>query len=85
MQTPLRCRICLSGALIRKTRLLQDVLFWKPHQDAYVSVLAGSFDEPTGLQGQSHIFVGDKGDYYSIEDGLPQFEKSTPPIKLADG
>ncbi|MDX8442462.1 GFA family protein [Mesorhizobium australafricanum] len=42
------------------------VLFWKPHQDAYVSVLAGSFDEPTGLQGQSHIFVGDKGDYYSI-------------------
>jgi hypothetical protein len=61
-----------------------SVLFWKPREDAYVSVLAGSFDEPTDLRGQCHIFVGDKGDYYSIDDTLPQFEKSTPSIKVAD-
>jgi hypothetical protein len=61
-----------------------SVLFWKPGQDAYVSVLAGSFDNPTGLEGECHIFVGDKGDYYTIDDGLPQFERSTPTIKVAD-
>ena len=61
-----------------------SVLFWKPGQDAYVSVLAGSFDAPTGLEGECHIFIGDKGDYYTIDDGLPQFEKSTPTIKVAD-
>ena len=60
-----------------------SVLFWKPGQDAYVSVLAGSFDAPTRLEGECHIFVGDKGDYYSIDDGLPQFEKSTPSIAVA--
>ncbi len=61
-----------------------SLLFWKPQDDEYVSVLAGLFDKPTGLQGQCHIFVGDKGDYYTIDDGLPQFEKSTPSIKVAD-
>ncbi|MBZ9812490.1 GFA family protein [Mesorhizobium sp. CA7] len=62
-----------------------SVLFWKPKGDAYISVMAGSFEEPSGLQGECHIFVGDKGDYYSIEDGLPQFEKSAPSIKVAGG
>jgi len=59
-----------------------SLLFWKPRDDAYISVLAGSFDEPTDLRGECHIFVGDKGDYYAIDDGLPQFEKSTPSIKV---
>lgn len=61
-----------------------SLLFWKPRQDAYISVLAGLFDEPTELEGQCHIYVGDKGDYYTIDDGLPQFEKSTPSAKVAD-
>ncbi|MER8723212.1 GFA family protein [Mesorhizobium sp. M1027] len=60
-----------------------SLLFWKPTDVGYVSVLAGLFDAPTGLQGECHIFVGDKGDYYAIDDGLPQFEKSTPSIKVA--
>ncbi|WP_376704300.1 GFA family protein [Mesorhizobium sp. ISC25] len=60
-----------------------SLLFWRPSDDGYVSVMAGLFDAPTGLQGECHIFVGDKGDYYSIDDGLPQFEKSTPSIKVA--
>lgn len=65
------CRICGSA------------LFWK-HQDLdYTSVMAGSFDSPTGLRGESHIFTADKGDYYSIDDRLPQFERSTPALKVA--
>jgi len=59
------------------------VLFWKPRAQDYISVMAGAFDKPTGLTGDCHIFVGDKGDYYSIDDGLPQFEKSTPSIAVA--
>ncbi|MER8595195.1 GFA family protein [Mesorhizobium sp. M1182] len=62
-----------------------SLLFWKPSDDGYVSVMAGLFDAPTRLQGECHIFVGDKGDYYAIDDGLPQFEKSTPSIKVAAG
>ena len=61
-----------------------SLLFWKPRDDAYVSVMAGLFDKPTGLEGQCHIFVGDKGDYYAIDDALPQFEKSTPSVKVAE-
>ena len=38
--------------------------------------MAGAFHAPTGLKGEAHIFVADKGDYYSIDDGLPQFAAS---------
>jgi hypothetical protein len=61
-----------------------SVLFWKPRDQDYISVMAGSFDRPTGLQGECHIFVGDKGDYYSIDDGLLRFEMSTPSIPVAE-
>ena len=60
-----------------------SVLFWKHNEEAETSVLAGSFDQPSGLRSESHIFVGDKGDYYTIDDGLPQFERSTPEIRVA--
>ena len=46
--------------------------------------MAGAFNQPTVSQGECHIFVEDKGDYYEIDDGLPQFERSTPSIKVAD-
>lgn len=61
-----------------------SVLFWKHGELDTTSIMAGSFDKPTGLSAESHIFVGDKGDYYSIDDGLPQFERSTPAIKVAN-
>lgn len=61
-----------------------SALFWKPLDNDYVSVMAGAFDTPSGLEGESHIFVADKGDYYEIADGLPQFEKSSPWIHVAD-
>jgi hypothetical protein len=46
--------------------------------------MAGAFNKPTALEGECHIFVGDKGDYYAIDDGLPQFERSTPSVVVAD-
>jgi len=47
-------------------------LFWRPVSGTHVSILAGSLDAPTGLRAAAHIFVGDKGDYYGLDDGLPQ-------------
>jgi hypothetical protein len=63
-------------------RTCGSALFWKRNGSDVISVLAGAFDSPTGLLGESHIFVADKGDYYTIEDGLPQFERSTPTVKV---
>jgi hypothetical protein len=48
-------------------------LFWKRSTRDYTGILAASFDEPSGLRLAKHIFVDDKGDYYDITDGLPQF------------
>lgn len=50
-------------------------LLWKAREDAErVSVAAGSLDDSAHLQVVGHIFTGEAGDYYRIEDGLPQFE-----------
>ena len=55
------CKVCGS------------TLFWKHKDDPFTSVLAGSLDGETGLAIEKHIFCADKGDYYEIADGLPQF------------
>lgn len=47
-------------------------LFWKPHSGTHVSIWAGSLDDPTGLRAAAHIYAGLKGDYYTLDDGLPQ-------------
>ena len=60
-----------------------SLLFWKHKDLDSISIMAGSFDTPSDLAGESHIFVGDKGDYYEICDGLPQFERSTPSVAVA--
>lgn len=57
-----------------------SALFWKHNKLDYVSVMAGAFNQPTGLAGACHIFVEDKGDYYEIDDNLPQFPRSTPAV-----
>ncbi len=49
-------------------------LFWKGTGKTYTSILAGSFDEPSGLKASEHIYVADKGGYYEITDGLPCHE-----------
>jgi hypothetical protein len=47
-------------------------LFWEPFGSARISILMGCLDDPTGLRLADHVFAGEKGDYYEINDGLPQ-------------
>jgi hypothetical protein len=51
-----------------------STLFWKPTIDGYeyIAVAMGTLDTPTKMSLSRHTFVGDKGDYYEIADGLPQ-------------
>lgn len=47
-------------------------LFWHRLGQDKIDVAAGCVDAPTGLLLAGHIYVEDKGDYYQIDDGLPQ-------------
>ena len=58
------CRICGS------------TLFWDGKGRGYLSIAAGSLDGPTSLKLVQHIYVADKGDYYTIDDGQPQAEQA---------
>jgi hypothetical protein len=49
---------------------------WFRDSDGAFSVEAGAVDGPTGLRLACHIHTADKGDYYRLADGLPQFEGS---------
>ncbi|MDI6838284.1 MAG: hypothetical protein QMD99_21555, partial [Rhizobiaceae bacterium] len=42
-------------------------------QADYVSVMAGAFDQPTGLRFGYHIYCADKADYYEVADSAPRF------------
>jgi hypothetical protein len=48
-------------------------LFWEPTHGGHISIWVGALDTPTGLRASEHIFVAEKGDYYEIADGLPQW------------
>lgn len=50
-----------------------STLFWQGKERDDIDILAGSLDLPTGLTMTDHIFTADKGDYYEIADGLPQY------------
>lgn len=65
-------------------RTCGSLLFWKRDGADTISIMAGAFDKPSSLKGESHIFVSDKGDYYEICDGLPQFERSSHTIAVAN-
>lgn len=49
-------------------------LFWRETAAGknWTSIMAGTLDPPTGLRVVRHIFVADKSDFYSINDGAPQ-------------
>ena len=51
-----------------------STLFWDPLIDGYeyTAVAMGLFDSPTDMKLSKHTFLADKGDYYDIDDGLPQ-------------
>lgn len=52
-------------------------LFWNPLGTDYISIAAGTLDEPTGLRPIAHVFTADKGDYYDLDDDLEKFEQSS--------
>lgn len=56
------CRICGAN------------LFWQRDGAGQISIMAGTLDPGSEVRIAAHIFVADKGDYYDIADGLPQFE-----------
>ena len=58
-------------------------LFWKPNDLPHIAILAGSLDDPTGLKASAHIFTADKGCFYTITDGLPQFLRDAPDLPVA--
>ena len=43
-----------------------------------IGISMGAFDTPTHAKLSLHIFVADKGDYYDIADGLPQYATIPP-------
>jgi hypothetical protein len=50
-------------------------LFFDPldrQKNDWIGISMGAFDTPTNTKLKQHIFVADKGDYYEINDGLPQ-------------
>ena len=50
-------------------------LFWKDEADVRLGVCVGAIDAPTGLEPKAHIYVGSRGDYYTLpEDGLLRLE-----------
>lgn len=52
-------------------------LFWEPYELDATGIAAGSLDRQTGLKTMGHIFVGEKCDFYKINDDLPQFKGSS--------
>ena len=67
-----------SSDLVRRgfCRTCGSALFWHPNNHKehsnIIAIGAGALDRPTGVRLSEHIFVGSKGDYYDIADGLPQ-------------
>ena len=54
-----------------------STLFWDAYKLEgydYIAVAMGLLDEPSGTRISKHTFVVDKGDYYELEDDIPQVE-----------
>lgn len=54
------CKICGSA------------LFWEGDASDEIAILAGTLDDTDGMTLTQHIFCSDKGDYYTLDDGVPQ-------------
>ena len=51
-----------------------STLFWEPSHRDWIAVAMGAFDGPTATTVKMHIFVAQKGDYYTIADGVTQHD-----------
>lgn len=49
-------------------------LFYRMNDEDGIGIAAGCLELPTGLKTGKHIFVKDKGDYYTIADDAPQID-----------
>ena len=49
-----------------------STLFWDGKGRDYISIAAGSLDLPTGIRLAQHIFTAERGDYYTVDDGVAQ-------------
>ncbi len=65
---------CHSSEKVRRgfCQTCGSSLFFDPLYQDWIGINMGAFDGPTNTKLVKHIFVGDKGDYYDISDGLPQ-------------
>jgi len=48
-------------------------LFWDPVERDWIGVAMGAFETPTATHIGVHVHTADKGDYYEIDDGAPQW------------
>jgi len=46
-------------------------LFWRHDHRPHVAIMAGAFDQPSGLRLDCHVHAADCGDYDVIGDALP--------------
>ncbi|WP_426752185.1 GFA family protein [Myxococcus sp. Y35] len=53
-------------------------LFWDPLQRDWIGIAMGAFDTPTRTRLALHVYVAEKGDYYDVADGAPQFDTIPP-------
>lgn len=64
-----------SSARVRRgfCRVCGSSLFFDAPAKDWIGVAMGAIDGASGTSMELHIFVAEKGDYYQIDDGLPQF------------
>ena len=67
--TKVRRGFCVSCG----SSLFFDPIDQNKHQ--WIAIALGAFNEKTYAKLSLHMFVSEKGDYYSIDDGLPQNER----------
>lgn len=52
-----------------------SLLFWATRGSGHISVLPGSLDSAECIVERGHIYLAEKGSYYAITDGLPQYDR----------
>lgn len=59
-------------------------LFFEEIGGERISIAAGSLDQPQGLKIAAHIFTAEAGDYYALDDGVPQSPGAAHSVHLPD-
>ena len=62
-------------------------VFWdshEPERQQHVSIMAGTLDQPTGLETAANIYTDFAGDYYHLDDDVPGFPVSGHGVPFPD-